>query len=431
MAHIMNLYSIPNSSTNYLRSGLQIAKQRGHTFFSSEAASIFEQSRSIDHRQFGRTGKDKYYNYSCRMASYGSSEPGQHHGRQARLAVVGDVHDQWGEEDELALEYLDPDAVIFVGDLGNENISLVKEIAKSTRDKIFILGNHDAWYSLTARGRNRAIKMALSSSSLSNFMSNIDRIQESLDLLGTRHVGYSSLAMQELGLAFVGGRPFSKGGPEWVQVADFYDKYYGIKSFEDSTNKILEHLLHPDNEGLSKVVVAHNGPSGLGCKEEDPCGIDFMEPADDFGDPDLEEALEICNSCNNPASLVLFGHMHHTLKKGGFRNMVDIHDMSGTVYLNAAVVPRVKTIKKHRGEGQESTHRCRHFLMVEMADGIVWEAKNVWVSVEHDLSNSAEVVDEQVIFKRAHSEDGKSTVVNYYKANTDSWDVKVMMNEKD
>ena len=40
-----------------------------------------------------------------------------HHELRARLAVVGDVHDHWGEEDELALEYLDPDAVVFVDEL--------------------------------------------------------------------------------------------------------------------------------------------------------------------------------------------------------------------------------------------------------------------------------------------------------------------------
>jgi len=422
----MIYHFIPNKSTFSWRLERQIARHRVHKFW--EIASSSGQPSSISHPQLGRTITNKINYSSCRIMTNCGSGLG-HHELRARLAVVGDVHDHWGEEDELALEYLDPDAVVFVGDLGNENVSLVEEIAKSTRDKIFILGNHDAWYSLTTRGRNRAIKMALSSSSLSNFTSNVDRIQESLDLLGTRHVGYSSLPMKELGLAFVGGRPFSKGGAEWVQVADFYDKYYGIKSFEDSTNKILEHLLHPGNDGLGKVVVAHNGPAGLGCKQEDPCGIDFMEPADDFGDPDLEEALEICNGCNNPASLVLFGHMHHTLKKGGFRNMVDIHEISGTVYLNAAVVPRVKTIKKHKREGLDSAHRARHFLMVEMVDGVVWEAKNVWVSVEHGkLPGTAEVVDEQIIFKRALSEDGNSTVVNYYKAHTDSWDVKVIMN---
>nr|GMC61349.1 Calcineurin-like phosphoesterase domain, apaH type [Ipomoea batatas] len=63
-----------------------------------------------------------------------------------RIAVVGDVHDDWDlEEDRKALQYLKPDLVLFTGDFGNENVDLVKSIADLEIAKAVILGNHDAW----------------------------------------------------------------------------------------------------------------------------------------------------------------------------------------------------------------------------------------------------------------------------------------------
>ena len=37
-----------------------------------------------------------------------------------------------------------------------------------------------------------------------------------------------------------------------------------------------------------QVVVAHNGPAGLGARRHSICGIDWTEPPADFGDPDLQ-----------------------------------------------------------------------------------------------------------------------------------------------
>lgn len=66
-----------------------------------------------------------------------------------KLAVVGDVHDQWGDADTLALHHLfkeqGVEMVLFVGDVGNENIPLISQIADIDLPKAVILGNHDAW----------------------------------------------------------------------------------------------------------------------------------------------------------------------------------------------------------------------------------------------------------------------------------------------
>jgi len=66
-----------------------------------------------------------------------------------RLAVVGDVHDQWQPEDALALSHLGVDLVLFVGDFGNESLEVVRQVAALPWPKAVVLGNHDAWYTAT------------------------------------------------------------------------------------------------------------------------------------------------------------------------------------------------------------------------------------------------------------------------------------------
>lgn len=61
------------------------------------------------------------------------------------LAIVGDVHDMYGPEDEAALSCLEADAALFVGDFGEENIEIVHRIATVRTPRAVILGNHDAW----------------------------------------------------------------------------------------------------------------------------------------------------------------------------------------------------------------------------------------------------------------------------------------------
>jgi hypothetical protein len=43
-----------------------------------------------------------------------------------RIAIIGDVHDQWTEADARALHFLQPDMALFVGDFGNEVVPLVR-----------------------------------------------------------------------------------------------------------------------------------------------------------------------------------------------------------------------------------------------------------------------------------------------------------------
>ncbi|WP_375340744.1 hypothetical protein [Okeania sp. SIO2C9] len=44
---------------------------------------------------------------------------------KVKIAVVGDVHDQWETKDRIALERMGIDLVLFVGNFGNEAIAAI------------------------------------------------------------------------------------------------------------------------------------------------------------------------------------------------------------------------------------------------------------------------------------------------------------------
>ena len=97
-----------------------------------------------------------------------------------RIAVVGDVHDQWDDTDASALQNLGVDLVLFVGDFGNESVPIVRAIANLDLPKATIFGNHDAWYTATPWGRKRCPYQRPEE----------DWLKEQLDLLEDVRVGY-------------------------------------------------------------------------------------------------------------------------------------------------------------------------------------------------------------------------------------------------
>ena len=59
----------------------------------------------------------------------------------------------------------------------------------------------------------------------------------------------------------------------------------------------------------------------------------------DFGDPDLEAAIAHARGKQKQVVAIVAGHMHQSLRGGGTRTWLAERD--GTLYLNAARVPRV------------------------------------------------------------------------------------------
>jgi len=239
-----------------------------------------------------------------------------------KIAIVGDVHDQWGDADRQALDHLQVDLVLFVGDFGNESIEVVRAIASVEIPKAAILGNHDAWYAIRRKKNS----------------TEPDGVKKQLELLGAAHVGFGYLDFAELGLSVVGSRPFSWGGQKWKN-SDFYGDRYGVRSFDESTALIMESVQQCAHNTV--IFLGHNGVTGLGDRPWDICGIDWQLSGGDYGDPDLAEAVAKTQNLGKNVALVAFGHMHHRVKTYSDRSRTAVVNRNNIVYVNAAAVPRI------------------------------------------------------------------------------------------
>lgn len=284
-----------------------------------------------------------------------------------KIAVVGDIHDQWEPEDGIALKQLGVDLVLFVGDFGNEAIEVVEAIAALDLPKAVVFGNHDAWYTMTEWGQKHCPYDSLKE----------NRVQQQIDCMGVAHVGYGKLDFPELGLTVVGTRPFSWGGPK-LRNRHFYQERFGVESIEDSTERIMEAVQQAAYDTI--IFLGHNGPTGLGETPESPCGKDWNPIGGDYGDPDFAAAIAQTRSLQKTIPLVTFGHMHHNLRhrKDRDRQRIEFSE-EGTVYLNAARVRRIEKIDQQKR---------RNFSIVLLENGVVAEASLVWVGSDFEIVES-------------------------------------------
>lgn len=279
--------------------------------------------------------------------------------QEVTIAVVGDIHSQWEEDDNLALENLGVDLVLFVGDFGNEAVSIVRLIAELNLPKAAIMGNHDAWYTASDWGRKQC----------PYDRTREDWLQTQLDLLGTAHVGYAKLDFANLNLSVVGSRPYSWGGSQWKNKTFLRDRY-GVTNFTESTAKIVAAAQQATYSTV--IFLGHNGPTGLGEEPEAICGRDWKPLGGDHGDPDLAEAITEVRALGKQIPFVAFGHMHHRLRHTGSRLRIQVeYNSAKTIYLNAASVPRY--LEKDRV-------KLRNFSLVSLNKGKVKEISLIWVN---------------------------------------------------
>lgn len=268
-----------------------------------------------------------------------------------RVAIAGDLHGQWDPQDQQLLRILEPDALLVVGDLSDGHARIPLLLRESQQQLglpiACILGNHDT-------GRDPSGQV----------------FQSQLDLLGPLHCGWGLNQWSVLprgshphrvpsGLAVIGARPGSAGGGFHLSPA--CQGVFGPLSLEESVERMVRAALQAD-PGLPLLLLAHSGPTGLGSEAGDPCGRDWKSPACDWGDQDLAIAIQRI-SRHRSISLVVFGHMHHRLKRGASHRCSFVIDRSGLAYLNAACVPR--HLIDHAGI------ELRHFSWVEFdSDGL-------------------------------------------------------------
>ncbi|AQL01596.1 Calcineurin-like metallo-phosphoesterase superfamily protein [Zea mays] len=349
-----------------------------------------------------------------RRAMDSAAGAGRH---RVRIAVVGDVHNDWAlEEDSKALRFLQPDLVLFTGDYGNENVELVRSISDLQLPKAAILGNHDCWHTHQFSEKK------------------VDRVRLQLASLGEQHVGYKCLDFPSIKLSVVGGRPFSCGGDRLLRPR-LLSKCYGVNDMAGSAKKIYDAAAGAP-EGHSVVLLAHNGPTGLGSRMDDICGRDWVPGGGDHGDPgpwfmailfplltlpllhtaisyatclnknhvDLERAIsDLQREARVSIPLVVFGHMHKSLAYGrGLRKMIAF-GANHIIYLNGAVVPRVKFAQTTPGHEQNQPEgsgsrapTLRAFTIADLYEGRVEKISEVWVLVS---GARTEVEEEIVLYK--------------------------------
>jgi len=262
-----------------------------------------------------------------------------------RLAVVGDVHLAFGPADVAHLDAQGYDAILFVGDLSGyarRGALRVARYVRSLKTRAFVIpGNHD-----TAGAPQLFAEVMQNETAIQMLgAGQRERVDELRALLSPAElVGYS---MHRLGnLTMIAGRPHSFGGPR-LAFRPYLTEAFRVSTLEASAARLRWLIDDVRDERL--LFLAHNGPTGLGDRRDAIWGCDFRRSEGDFGDPDLESAIQHARTKGKRVVAVIAGHMHHALKGRGTRQWLEERD--GTLYVNAARVPRV-----FREHGREKRH---------------------------------------------------------------------------
>ena len=269
------------------------------------------------------------------------------------VGILGDVHTLFDSVDVRLLDAQGYDAILFVGDLAGfrpgTDIETAQRMAELKTRTFVHPGNHDgttppqllaevmgserlaAWFAVGQEQRVARLREALGQHTLT---------------------GYSRHTLIQGALELVAGRPHSFGGHSRLGCAPYLRSAFDIDSLEASAERIrglIEDVASPDF-----LVLAHNGPFGLGEQPDSIWGCDFRPEWGDFGDPDLQRALQVQGSARLRA--VVAGHMHHRVK-GTSKERAWAEARDGVLYVNAARVPRI-----FRDAGRRLRHHVRLIL---------------------------------------------------------------------
>lgn len=284
-----------------------------------------------------------------------------------RVAVVGDIHGHWGAEDNAYFNTSDYDAVLLVGDLPNllnhgVAYRLARTVAGLTKPSYFVPGNHDG----TTLGAIVADILGVGHVGVLPGLRQHRRVERLRRRLGPVHLtGYSAHALGTPAhdLALLVARPHSQGGG--LNFSPYLKHRFGVGTLEESAARLRQLIDGRPERRL--LVLAHNGPAGLGAEPSDIWGCDFKRGRHDWGDPDLRAALDYARDRGKHVVAVVAGHMHLLTKQKQKRTW-RVED-NGTVYVNAAHVPRVRD-----RDGRAQRH---HVALTIEGDGC--RVEQVWV----------------------------------------------------
>jgi uncharacterized protein (TIGR04168 family) len=289
-----------------------------------------------------------------------------------KLAVIGDIHGFWDARDTAYFNGSDYDVLLFVGDLprfaGPRGVA--SEIARLSKPAWLIPGNHDGVTTrqLWAEIKNRRTMSWLCSLGMGRRVRRLER-----QLRPVRMTGYEVNTLSG-GLGLLAARPHAMG-PDRFYFRRYMRRRYGIDDYQASA-RLLRKLVDSAPERL--ILLAHNGPAGLGDTPDAPFGCDFAPEKGDFGDPDLRDALDHARASGRQVLAVVAGHMHHRNPKTGEERRTWSWD-GDTLCINAANVARI------RKKGNRRHHVA---LTVNAAD---LQAETVYVDADGKVLESTPI----------------------------------------
>lgn len=277
-----------------------------------------------------------------------------------RLAVIGDIHGFWDAFDTAFFNQSDYDGLLFVGDLPRMTrggLGVAREIAALDKPAWVIPGNHDGVTLPQLLAELKGWPLLRRAGAI-GMRRRVRRLERALG--PARLCGYQMQTLDhDLGLLVA--RPHAMG-PDKFYYASYLKRRFGIADF-DASAATLERLIGLGPRRL--VILAHNGPAGLGGERSDPWSCDFPSPFQDFGDPDLRAAIDYARASGRQVLAVVAGHMHHRGKDGRTRR--GWARDGDTLCINAARVARIR----------KSNARRHHIALRIDADGV--SAETLWV----------------------------------------------------
>ncbi len=247
------------------------------------------------------------------------------------LAIVGDLHSAWNQEDVDYFNGTSYHSLLCTGDLAGgslrDGVAIARSLSGLKRPALVMLGNNDVpeYAALSAELTYRR--------GVADLMGGDDRVAPGALV---RTCGFSAhpLSCGGFDVTLIAGRPFAMGGNELSFPTALHESY-GVTSLEESRSRLCALVDGCETEHL--LFLAHNGPTGLGDTPDAAWGRDFGAQTGDWGDDDLADAVAYARGRGRKPLAVIAGHMHWS----DARPRRWCVDRDGTLYVNAARVPRV------------------------------------------------------------------------------------------
>lgn len=256
----------------------------------------------------------------------------------ARIAVIGDLHGHWDDWDARYFAASDYALLVFTGDLGSggrdDGVRIARSIARANKPALVMPGNndvHSAPQIAAELGHQSGLRALLRIGAQAERAS--EQSEESMQLCG-----YSAHALPVAGreITLLAARPYARGGGE-LSFPEALARSHDVHTMEQSAVRLCALVEGARTRDL--IILAHNGPTGLGTRATDLWGCDFEPAQGDWGDPDLTEMIAHARACDKRVLAVIAGHMHSPTRAGERRIAQCVRNE--TLYLNPAIVPRI------------------------------------------------------------------------------------------